>query len=251
MTSCANKISKPSYVLFENTEDSLYVIAKGKFKSPFHIRVKKEEIPVTDISVVFPDSLNTLMGFRSSEMDSTKFLKEYKFESYLGDPSNAYDTMYNYTLPFPKKKSYKILQGTNTNFTHKGLFSSYALDFRMPVGDTICAARNGYVVHVTEHNTKQGRDKSYRDFANFITLAHDDGTFSQYVHLKKDGALVDVDDYVEKGEVIGLSGNTGWSSEPHLHFAVFKVEPFQFISIPISINGIQSIEIKKWDIMGH
>ena len=46
------------------------------------------------------------------------------------------------------------------------------------------------------------------------------GSVAHYWHLSKDGALVNVGDTIKKGQSIGLSGNTGYSAFPHLHFEV-------------------------------
>lgn len=50
---------------------------------------------------------------------------------------------------------------------------------------------------------------------------HEDGTFGEYSHLLHLGTLVEKGDIVEQNQEIGFSGNTGYSSGPHLHFAVF------------------------------
>jgi murein DD-endopeptidase MepM/ murein hydrolase activator NlpD len=54
-----------------------------------------------------------------------------------------------------------------------------------------------------------------------VVIRHEDGTFGQYLHLQKDGALVEVGQHVKAGAVIARSGHTGNSTTPHLHFAVF------------------------------
>lgn len=58
---------------------------------------------------------------------------------------------------------------------------------------------------------------------NYVTVDQGDGTRVQYYHLQQNGALVDVGDVVCAGEPIGLSGNTGFSSAPHLHLDVIDV----------------------------
>ncbi|MGB3607601.1 M23 family metallopeptidase [Psychroserpens sp.] len=252
MSSCSSKITKPSYIRFEVTTDSIKVNATNTKTSPFHVVAFKNAKVVSDTVVVLSNETKLLLSFSSETLDTTTILKDITFRASYGNPKmTSYDTLYNYQLPFPKNKTYQILQGNQTNFTHKGIFSTYALDFKMPVGDTVCAARSGYVAGVVKKFSKNGKDKSYRDYANYITLYHDDGTFSQYVHLKENGALVNVNDYVEKGQAIGLSGNTGWSTEPHLHFAVFKSLPMQFESIPILLNGKDSRTHKKWERVFH
>ena len=92
----------------------------------------------------------------------------------------------------------------------------------MPIGSPVHAARGGTVVKVVEKHKKNCDSKSCASYNNFILIYHEDGTFSEYVHLAHNGALVDVGDQVKQGQEIGKSGNTGWSNGPHLHFAVFK-----------------------------
>ena len=103
----------------------------------------------------------------------------------------------------------------------------------MKVGDTIVATADGVVVRtVTKHN-KQGVTEKYKEYGNYIMLYHKNNTFSQYVHLKQNGALVKVGDSVKVNQPIGISGFTGWTTIPHLHFGVYKP----------AINGLQSIEV--------
>ena len=69
--------------------------------------------------------------------------------------------------------------------------------------------------------------------ANYVTIGHDDGSQAVYVHLQMNGALVELGDWVTTGEVIGLSGNTGFSTGPHLHFKVSQQKsPADFASVP-------------------
>jgi murein DD-endopeptidase MepM/ murein hydrolase activator NlpD len=93
----------------------------------------------------------------------------------------------------------------------------FAYDFLVPTGTPIVAARGGRVLLVEERFPDGTRVAGQE---NYINILHDDGTIAAYVHLTTDGALVQVGDAVEQGDVIGVSGDSGSSSEPHLHFHV-------------------------------
>ena len=76
---------------------------------------------------------------------------------------------------------------------------------------------------------------------NFVRIVHDDGTMALYAHLKSEGVLVRVGQRVRKAEAIGLSGNTGFTTGPHLHFAVQVNRGMQLQSIPFRMFGPQGI----------
>lgn len=98
----------------------------------------------------------------------------------------------------------------------------YAVDFRMPIGTGVHAARAGVVVAVEESFS----DDDHADYhENWVMVEHADATVGRYIHLTTDGALVEVGDTVRQGERIGLSGNSGASSRPHLHFDVQTCGP--------------------------
>jgi len=126
-------------------------------------------------------------------------------------------------LPFPKNRSYKIIQGYNGSHSHNTDYSRYAIDFSLKIGDTVCSAADGYVVGVIKDYKLAGKTKEWVDYSNYITIYHPQrGVFTQYVHLIKNGSFVKVGDTVTKGQPIGLSGMTGYTTVPHLHFSVLK-----------------------------
>ncbi|BDD11044.1 hypothetical protein FUAX_34760 [Fulvitalea axinellae] len=134
-----------------------------------------------------------------------------------GDPSLKPDTKHAYVFPFKHGLKSRIGQGYYGDFSHKNL---KALDFEMPIGTEICAARGGIVTDVETRYDKGGTSRDFLNKGNHIVIYHNDGTFARYGHLKKNGALVKPGQKVTAGQVIGLSGNTGYSSGPHLHFEV-------------------------------
>jgi murein DD-endopeptidase MepM/ murein hydrolase activator NlpD len=91
----------------------------------------------------------------------------------------------------------------------------------MPIGTEIIAAREGTVLLVEESFSDSTRRAGEE---NYINVRHDDGSIAGYVHLTKNGAFVTVGQRVVQGESIGLSGDTGSSTEPHLHFHVQRCD---------------------------
>lgn len=145
----------------------------------------------------------------------------YFLEWTVGDMDAVHDDDYLYRLPYGSGHSYRVLQGYGSRFSHTGL-EAYAVDFDMPEGTPVHAARAGVVARVEEsHAIGCWRDGCGR-YANYIVVLHNDGTTGEYYHLKHRGALVDVGDSVARGQKIGLSGNTGHTTTPHLHFAVYR-----------------------------
>lgn len=140
---------------------------------------------------------------------------------YFGDWDRTHDDSVTYSLPFPKGIRSRIGQGYNGHFTHVGALQ-YSIDFTLPIGTPIHSARRGRVVQVVKKYTEGGIRNDLLSKANSILIQHDDGTIGNYAHLKKDGVVVNEGDYVEEGQLIGYSGNTGYSQGPHLHFEVHK-----------------------------
>lgn len=171
--------------------------------------------------------------------------RSYSFKSRLtyanGDPLTVVPDEYAYIFPFKHGEKYKLDQGFGGKFSHQKE-NYYALDFSMDVGTPVHAARDGVVIEVKEDSNRGGASSAYATDGNYIAIYHADGTFSSYVHLKKNGSIVEVGDEVLEGSLIGFSGNTGLSTGPHLHFSV---------NVP-TIEGVrQSIPIKMRDLAGE
>jgi len=139
----------------------------------------------------------------------------------IGDKDALHDEKQLYLLPYANGKSYRVLQGYGSRFSHRGL-EQYAVDFNMSVGTPVHAARAGVVARIEESNDKGCWNDGCGAHANFIVILHSDGTTGEYYHLQRNGALVDVGDHIIAGQEIGLSGNTGHTTMPHLHFAVYR-----------------------------
>ena len=128
------------------------------------------------------------------------------------------DTSFVYTLPYAAGRRYLFIQGANSRMSHRAELS---YDFKMKKGSTVCAARAGVVEAARADSDKGGLKPENLSDGNFVIVRHADGSQAHYWHLQQNGVLVRVGDSVRAGQPIGLSGNTGYTAFPHLHFQVY------------------------------
>jgi len=138
---------------------------------------------------------------------------------------------YRYPLPW-RGGPFRLSQGPNGSFSHTDAKSRYAMDIAMPEGTPIIAARSGVVVKTENEQVGRGSDAS----GNFVRVQHDDGTQGVYLHLKQGSVSVRAGQRVAVGSPLALSGNTGNSSGPHLHFVVQQTTAAGLVSIPYEFS---------------
>jgi len=127
-----------------------------------------------------------------------------------------------YSLPYDRGDSWMVGQGYDGDTTHRG---KYALDFDLPEGTGIRASRTGIVIETEGRFEVGGPDQALKTRANFVKVQHADGTIANYVHLKYRGVRVRAGQQVRVGQLLGISGNTGFTTGPHLHFEVYGIGP--------------------------
>lgn len=155
------------------------------------------------------------------------------------------DGTYGYGLPFPAGQAYLIWQGPGGAFSHNTPGSRHAVDFSMPLGAEVAAVRDGIVVGVIQKNPDNpDENPAPKEMANEILVLHADGTVAVYAHLTTDGARVSFGQFVGRGQVIGLSGNSGYSRGPHLHFDILGYENGQCVSTPYGFLSSQGTLIQ-------
>ncbi|MBP7049445.1 MAG: M23 family metallopeptidase [Phycisphaerae bacterium] len=165
----------------------------------------------------------------------------YSFRWTKGSIDAKHDPRTLYRLPFETGHTYRVCQGYNGRFSHRGL-DQYAVDFAMPEGTTVCAARDGVVVDVKETSNTGGPEVKYKRDSNYVSIAHADGTIGEYHHLQFEGVLVEIGDPIAAGQPIARSGNTGYSSIPHLHFGVYSAANAERMqSHPIALSTAEGI----------
>ena len=153
--------------------------------------------------------------------ESTPGNYQYTTRCTIGNKDADHDDDILYLLPYAGGRSYRVIQGYGSNFSHTGR-EAYTVDFYMKEGTSVHAARAGIVAQIEESHSIGCWERHCGAYANFIVVVHDDDTTGEYYHLQKDGVLVEQGQIVSAGQLIGLSGNTGHTTMPHLHFGVYR-----------------------------
>lgn len=155
-----------------------------------------------------------------------------------GDPASM-PRDHDYRLPFEFGRV-RVDQGPGGSFSHRDAENLHAIDFALPEGTPIVAVREGVVMQVEADYERAGLNlEKYGGRANFIRIVHDDGSMALYAHLQPEGVQVRVGQRVRAGQRIGLSGNTGFSTAPHLHFVLQANRGMRLESVPLRMFGPQ------------
>jgi murein DD-endopeptidase MepM/ murein hydrolase activator NlpD len=142
-----------------------------------------------------------------------------------------------YQLPYPPGAAYFVTQGNcSSGGHHPGRVFKYGYDFIMDIGTPVHAARAGVVIG-TEARFRDANRTPWEE--NYVFVRHDDGTVARYFHLTLGGVRVATGDRVVAGDLVGLSGDTGESSRPHLHFDVvpFFCEARDCTTLPVTFHN--------------
>lgn len=134
------------------------------------------------------------------------------------------------SLPYEPGETFLVGQGYLEFPTHE---NQYAIDWSMPEETPIHAVRAGVVTEVVDSFSKGGLIEELKPKGNFVRIRHDDNSRALYYHLAQNGAKVKVGEKVKEGQRIALSGNTGFSATPHLHFMVEALVNGAYVSVPV------------------
>lgn len=155
----------------------------------------------------------------------------------VGEPGVTHAPARPYRAPFGLAQAFTVSQAPPDAVTHRDLANRNAVDIAMPVGTAVHAARDGRVINVAHKFFRGGLATENRDEANFVQVLHDDGTTAIYAHLQMDTIRVRPGQRLQRGEYIASSGNTGFSSGPHLHFVVLRNVGLRSESVPVQFAG--------------
>lgn len=161
-----------------------------------------------------------------------------RLQAIPGDPA-LHPQPFDYILPVPAK-GLRIDQADGGAHSHNDDENRHAIDFAQPMGTMVSAAREGIVMDLdNDEPDNVGANDNRRARANFVRILHGDGSMALYAHLQRGSIPLHRGDRVASGQRIGSVGNSGWSTAPHLHFAVQVNGDRRLQSIPVRILAPQ------------
>ena len=134
---------------YDNNE--YQIIIKNPVYCPTRILLSCQDDEINDILKAYsPLVLEAKADTSINIKDKGNLKGKINIKLKLGDPKLLIHSTNLKNLPYPKGKSYELLQGNNSNPTHNHNVSRYAFDFTMNIGDTITSSQDGYVVGVID-----------------------------------------------------------------------------------------------------
>ena len=161
----------------------------------------------------------------------------FEFGYVVGEPGAAHRPGAPYRAPFARAGQFLVSQAAPDAVTHVDEASRQAVDIAMPVGTAVHAAREGLVINVARDHFRGGLQARNLNEANFVQILHEDGTYAIYAHLQLDTVRVRPGQRIARGEFIANSGNTGFTSGPHLHFVVLRNAGLRSEAVPVTFAG--------------
>jgi len=240
-----DKTKKRFFIQKKGSKDNFTLLAINDYFAPVQVEFNMQESHNISVSHRLPKSFmiearsrqETIKMWRKNPRLGYSYTYSHRFV--FGDPGARHLPLRPYLLPISTKdvEAFHITQAFNGVRSHTDVQSLYAVDFAIPEGTNIYAARSGVVMDVANDFFRQGRSEADKERANYVRILHDDGTMALYAHLKLESVQFAVGLRVERGQVIAKSGNTGYSSGPHLHFAIQKNFGLELKSLPFEFEG--------------
>jgi murein DD-endopeptidase MepM/ murein hydrolase activator NlpD len=223
-------------VIPRSTETGIALVAVNECRctAEFIVKAHTASGDKTGRQVVATQSEAVLLDI-GAEAGPSEVRYEYGFV--IGEPNVEHQPSRPYRAPFALAQQFLVTQAPPDAVTHRDPASRNAVDIGMPVGTAVHAAREGVVINVARDHFRGGLNAKDMTEANFVEILHDDGTYAIYAHLQLDTVRVRPGQQVARGEYIANSGNTGFTSGPHLHFVVLRNAGLRSESLPVTFAG--------------
>ncbi len=190
------------------------------------------------------ESMNHLNERLKAVHEKTKIKNHFFGERLTLDKSDV-PTLMNFPSIAPVKdlNDQNLVSGfgVRINPFHKGNYHHDGIDIALTKGTEVLATGNGHVISFNNHNLLEAGS------GNYVEIDHGNGLVTRYSHLEK--VNVTWGQKIKQGQVIGLSGSSGGSVAPHLHYEVIEygknLDPLMYIIEGISAEGHQKLAVKS------
>lgn len=212
-------------IKYENRGRDIYLYVDNPYNCPVSFNLQLDLSNMisdlgsnTKLFILQPKTKNILLTKLSSKNPRRNGNYRTNHKAVFGDVTvSDSDIDRIFELPYKSGTYQYVHQGYNGKYSHQGV---NAIDFNMKSGTPIYASRGGYIIKIEDRNSRGCPSPQCHKYNNYIVIYHTDGSLGVYSHLQKNGVKVNVGDFVQTGQFIGLSGGTGYTTGPHLHFMV-------------------------------
>lgn len=256
----------PLFVEAKKEEDGVWaILAHNAGPAPVYISIGLKDrvnVRVGGLSSAGQKSLEPgaretiLLAIAENPEEKMSFQYETKWVFGRGVTRSEHTGIYR--APFPGDLTFETNNSSGEEPRSGRMLNS--LDILMPEGTPVIAARSGYVMDVAgerDGDKVKGAHPYYEDptsLGSYVRIVHEDGTWSEYAHLKAGTVVVKAGQRIEAGTQIAESGSTGKVLRPHLGFTIFKPQQgfLEPISLPIRMDlpGRGHVTVKAGDTLG-
>jgi murein DD-endopeptidase MepM/ murein hydrolase activator NlpD len=239
------RLVQPEVRLYQRSGSAgVALIAQNTYFAPIQIAFRLK--PIENVSADTPRQGLTVVPARSESelvvvgkaVEQVELRFDSEFQYLPGEPGVEHRPERPYRLPYALSTEVRVSQAFPDMTTHIDPASQHAVDFVMPIGTDVFAARDGIVIEVASDFFESGTNFTVDGpRANVVRVLHDDGTMALYVHLNWNTIRVVPGQRVRRGEYLADSGNTGFSTGPHLHFVVQRNRGGALESLPLQFAG--------------
>lgn len=205
-----------------NLKNRKYILDDQKQEKATVLKLTKNQ------ESVYQKQLSTLED-KQQELD--KVISDLEEKLRASFDSNLLPSKRPGVLGYPLQSPVMTQEYGATAFAQKAYKSKFhnGIDFGTPIGTLVLAADDGKIIAVGNNDKGTSSWTKYQ-YGKHIVIKHDNNLATLYAHLSRQ--VVAVGDTVKKGDIIGYSGNTGYSTGAHLHFTVYWAPSIQFKAIP-------------------